>query len=88
MFLDQQYPPTASSPPPGLKMTALTADQLAYINGTADFYAMDPVHGVIRLASPPPPPGDADNTNTISTTSAIADQRMYLTRARCTCRVT
>lgn len=50
MFLGEQYPESVLSTT-GLNMTALTDDELAWINGTADFYAIDPY--VAQFASPP-----------------------------------
>lgn len=50
MFLGQQYPESVLTTT-GLNMTALTANELAYLNGTADFYAIDPY--VAQFASPP-----------------------------------
>lgn len=50
MFLGEQYPESVLNTT-GLNMTALTDDELAWINGTADFYAIDPY--VAQFASPP-----------------------------------
>ncbi|KAH9903624.1 beta-glucosidase [Xylariomycetidae sp. FL2044] len=50
-FLGQQYPATVLATP-GINLTALTADQIALIRGTADFWAFDPY--TAQYATDPP----------------------------------
>jgi beta-glucosidase/6-phospho-beta-glucosidase/beta-galactosidase len=50
LFLGKQYPSEVLATP-NLNLTALTAQQISYINGTADFYAFDPY--VSQFASEP-----------------------------------
>lgn len=65
IFLGEQYPREVLDTP-GINMTALTDEQLAYINGTADFWAFDPY--TAGFATPPPGGIDAcaaDTNNTL-----------------------
>lgn len=41
LFLGQNYPSEIMSTP-GTNVTALTDEELSYINGTVDFFAFDP----------------------------------------------
>ncbi|KAI5203491.1 beta-glucosidase [Aureobasidium subglaciale] len=50
LFLGKQYPSKVLATP-NLNLTALTAQQLSYINGTVDFWAFDPY--VSQFASEP-----------------------------------
>ncbi|KAJ5833794.1 beta-glucosidase [Penicillium riverlandense] len=51
LFLGQQYP-TSVLDTPKLNLTPLTVAEIAYINGTCDFFALDPY--VAQLATVPP----------------------------------
>ncbi|KAJ5198500.1 beta-glucosidase [Penicillium cinerascens] len=51
IFLGQQYPASVLDTP-DLNLTPLTADEIAYINGTCDFFALDPY--VAQIATVPP----------------------------------
>ncbi|KAH8659805.1 beta-glucosidase [Xylariales sp. PMI_506] len=51
LFLGEQIPDSVLSTP-GFKITALSDEDIAYVNGTADFWAFDPY--VAQFASPPP----------------------------------
>lgn len=51
IYLGRQYPDSVLNTP-GVNLTALTDEQIAYIHGTADFYALDPY--TAQFASAPP----------------------------------
>lgn len=55
IFLGEQYPQEVLSTH-GINLTALTDDQLAYINGTADFWSFDPYTAGFATS----PPGGID----------------------------
>lgn len=51
LYLGQQYPEVVLNTP-GVNLTALSDDDLAYINGTSDFYAVDAY--ISQFATPAP----------------------------------
>ncbi|KAF2484125.1 beta-glucosidase [Neohortaea acidophila] len=56
IFLGQQYPSNVLNTP-NINLTALTDEELAYINGTADFWAFDPYTAGFATS----PPGGIDS---------------------------
>lgn len=61
IYLGQQYPEEVLSTK-GINLTALTDDELSYINGTSDFWSFDPY--TAGFATSPPNGIDACAQNT------------------------